>query len=162
MKHLTLLLLLLALASICSAQAPQYPYVFNGSGITCAPYSNCFNYEYIPIGQYGSVYINGSARCTYSYPWAFAFQLNVFIEEQAVCVRSNTLLEAYIYSTSTWNYAPYNPWAINNVIWAAALQGTGVVYGVINNQAFNVGSEYILQDCYTGRETQSGGVGGTC
>jgi hypothetical protein len=165
MKTLALLclfLLVLLAAPICSAQSPNFPYVFTGTPMTCAPQSSCINTLYLPAGWYGSIYENGAVQCFSAPPWAQGYRLNLFVQVNESYCRTNTLLEAYLYTNTVWNYAPGNPWAQNNVIWAAGIGATGAIYSIVNNNYYLVGSEFLKQDCYTGSETQSGGTGGTC
>jgi hypothetical protein len=166
MKKLTLffllLMVLLAVPKVCPAQGATFPYIFTGTPLTCFPQTNCVNLLYVPQGWYGSVYEVGAIQCYQSLPWAQGYRLNLLIQEQAACARSNMLLEAYLYTTTKWNYAPGNPWTTNNVIWASALQAVGVVYAIINNGYYLAGSEYLIDDCFTGTQIQSGGSGGTC
>lgn len=167
MKRLALLPLVMLLGFVTTpkramAQGATFPYIFTGTPLTCSPNSNCFNYLYIPQGWYGSIYEAGAIQCYRSLPWAQGYRLNMIVQDSSAYCRTQTLVEAYISTTTKWNYAPGNPWATNNVIYAAALQGQGWVYAIINGQYYLVGSESKIQDCYTGYEIQSGGSGGTC
>jgi hypothetical protein len=167
MKRLTLLAFMMLLIFVAapkpaSAQGATFPYVFTGTPLTCFPQSNCFNYLFIPQGWYGSIYETGVIQCYQSLPWAQGYRLNMTVQDSSAYCRTQTLVEAYLTTTTKWYYAPGNPWANNNVLYASTLQGNGWVYSIINGQYYLVGSETKTQDCYTGYEIESGGQGGTC
>jgi hypothetical protein len=150
-------------ASTCFAQeAPVFPYILTGSGVTCQPQTNCLNYSFIPQGWYGQVSEAASAQCYKLDPWAVGWQLNMYQTVSQLCVQFPTLIQAYFASSSAWNYAPGNPFATNNVIWAYQLVGVGTIYKDVNNTWYNIGAHYEYEDCYTGNYSEQGSKGGTC
>jgi hypothetical protein len=164
MKKLALLFALLFVSTVAaSAQNPVWPYVFTASGYSCFPSTNCLNSVYIPQGWYGQVTEIGSATCTYAPPYAPGYQLNVFGMATDICVKFATLIQIIIYWDSAWHYAPGNPYATGNVIYAQELVAQGNIYAIPNNGAgYELGWEDIYEDCFTGNQGETGGLGGTC